>query len=360
MPVKAYECIDSAKVDKEIVSLPLGVQMIIYHPRYVQHIQDYGHPESPERLRKIMERLESEDLLANMLKPESAGLDDLLRVHDEHYINLIKNFGEGRYDMDTMVHEDTYDIALLSAGGAILGARYSYENSKPSFALLRPPGHHAGKDFGGGFCYFNNIAIASMALINRARKIAILDIDVHHGNGTSNIFYESSKVLYISTHQYGIYPLTGDVSEIGKGEGEGFTVNIPLTSGCGDATFNYAFEKLISPIISQFKPGMILLSIGVDSHYADLLGGLGLSSQGYVSLVNNIVELSNEICRKRIAFVLEGGYNVDALAEVVAGITASFYDREIEYEYKRVSDTSIKGRNIVDEVIATHKDYWNL
>lgn len=331
--------------------------MIAYHPIYLKHIQSYLHPESPERLNAIIKKLKEENLYKDVITPEKATEEELTKIHTKEHVEKIKNF-IGQYDMDTAIHEETYEIACFSAKGAIISAKYSFEKNKPSFALIRPPGHHAGKDYAGGFCYFNNIAIASKNL--NAKKVAIVDLDLHHGNGTSDIFYDTDKVLFISTHQQGIYPWRGVPEETGKGEGEGFNINIPLVHGSGDATFELVYEKLIMPILSQYSPEIILVSLGGDSHYADPLGGLTLSSFGYVNLVRKIIEISKEVCNRRICFVLEGGYNISALAEVVCGIIASFEEKEIKYRFNEVKDKNEIGKENVYRVIEIQRRYWRL
>jgi acetoin utilization deacetylase AcuC-like enzyme len=328
--------------------------MIVYHPDYQKHVLSLGHPESPKRLEGIVERLKKEELF-NVLSPEKASVEQISRVHDIDYINTIKN--AGFIDFEAPVHKETFDIASLAAGGAITAAKYAFENKKPVFALVRPPGHHSGKDYGGGFCYFNNAAVG---VKNLNKKTAIIDIDLHHGNGTSDIFYEEPNVLYISTHQAGIYPGTGRIEETGKGKGEGFNVNIPFPSGCGDKSYDLAFEKIIKPIISQFSPEMLFVSFGGDAHYMDPLGGLSLSSLGYISLCEKITNLAKNVCDSKLCFVLEGGYNVDALSEVVAGIVGFWHNKKIDYEFTNVNDNFDTGKTIVEKVMDVQKRYWEL
>lgn len=329
---------------------------IIYHPDYVKHVQQRGHPECPERLIGAVEKLKKEGLFNNVLRPERATLDEIALVHAWSYIMQIENFGEGHYDMDTYVRPETFGIASLAVGGAILSTRHSFESGKPSIALLRPPGHHAGRDYAGGFCYFNNIAIGAEYLARKGKKVAIVDIDVHHGNGTADIFCERNDVLYISTHLYGIYPGSGSAEEVGRGDGEGYTVNIPFRSGCGDASFNLAFSKIIEPILAQFRPETVLVSLGVDSHYRDVLGNLTLSSPCYIALAKRLISTSGGKC----AFMLEGGYDVPALAEVVAGIVGIFEGTEVKLEFDEVMDTEGAGKDVVKRVVEVQKRYWEL
>lgn len=328
--------------------------MIIYHQDYLKHILSFGHPESPKRLEAIIKKLEAEELWSGVLKPEPARIEDLEKVHEPSYIDQIKN--QGFIGFEAPVHKDTFEIALLAAGGALLGAKESYRNECASFALVRPPGHHAGKDYGGGFCYFNNIAIAAACL---NKRVGIIDLDLHHGNGTCDIFYQTDKVLYISIHQFGIYPGTGSVEEVGRGRGEGFTVNIPFVTGCGDQSYRLAFELVIKPVLEQFKPELILVSFGSDAHYMDPLGGLALSSKGCLELAKKIVELSTELCKKRVEFVLEGGYHLEALSECVASVVSAFYKKTPKLKFTKTLDNPI-GEKIVEKVLETQKKYWNL
>ncbi|MEW6070183.1 MAG: histone deacetylase [Candidatus Thermoplasmatota archaeon] len=329
--------------------------MIIYHQAYLKHILSFGHPEGPERLVSIVKKLKEENLWNNIIEPKEAKIEELRKVHDIDYIDAVKN--QGFIGFEAPVHKDTFDIASLAAGGAILASIETYTKKEPSFALVRPPGHHAGKDYGGGFCYFNNIAIATRALDKRA---AIIDIDLHHGNGTNDIFYEDDKVLYISAHQYDIYPGTGYLNEVGKGRGEGFTINIPFTSGCGDASYALAFEKVIEPIVRQFKPEIIFVSFGSDAHYMDPLGGLALSTQGYLEIVKRILKLGEELCERRVVFALEGGYDLEALAECVASTISAFQNKEIESKFNEIKDVTGVGAKIIDKVIEVQRRYWEL
>ena len=334
--------------------------MIVYHPKYLEHVQDQWHPESPRRLEAILAKLESTGLMQGYLIPEEASREEILLVHTPEYVDFVRDYGEGRMDMDTALHTDTYEIALLSAGGGLLAARNSYEEKKPYFVLNRPPGHHAGPSMGGGFCYFNNIAIAAKALLKNIDRVAILDYDGHHGNGTSDIFQESKEVVYMSTHQRGIFPGTGTAGFVGEGEGEGHIVNVPFPGGSGDSSYHYAYDELFHPILKQFKPEMMLLSFGGDSHYRDPLTGLGLSSFGYVDLVKKTLDAAKELCEGRFAIFLEGGYDLPALSEVVAGIIATFQGKEIPLEFIEIKDTMGVGKDAVEAAKEAHSPYWSL
>jgi acetoin utilization deacetylase AcuC-like enzyme len=298
------------------------------------------------------------------LTPEP-GTDTLIQgVHAPEYLDLIKNFGEGYLDPDTYHHEETYEIACLAAGGGLLAADLAYNEKRPTFVIPRPPGHHAEAGSSGGFCYFNNVAIAAQALLDKevspAKRVAIIDIDVHHGNGTHDIFFNRKDVLYISTHQWGIYPGTGHVELIGDEDGEGYTVNIPFRSGVGDSSFELAYQQIIKPILKQYKPSILLISIGTDAHYRDPLAGLALSSEGYLSISEKMIKLSKQLCDSKIAFFLEGGYDTAVLAEIVTAILAKFQNKTSDLEFTEIHDKKLIGEDVIYKTIDVHKKYWDI
>lgn len=260
--------------------------------------------------------------------------------------------------MDTYVRPETYGIAALAAGGAILASRFAVENSSPAMALVRPPGHHAGPSYAGGFCYFNNAAIAAEWLIRskQTKRVAIVDFDVHHGNGTAEIFKSRSDVLFISTHLYGIYPGTGAAEDTGDGQGEGYTINIPFVSGCGDASFLATYEQIIEPVLNQFKPNAVIVSLGIDSHYRDTLGSLTLSSGGYIDICSRLIDFS----RGRCAFTLEGGYDFDATADVIAGLASKSSGKTTALRYTDVVDRECAGSEVITRVKRIQSQYWKL
>jgi acetoin utilization deacetylase AcuC-like enzyme len=334
--------------------------VIVYHPKYLEHIQDQFHPESPQRLVAVMQKLEDSGLMDGYLVPEEATKDEILLVHTPEYVDMVENYGEGRIDYDTSLHVETYEIALLSAGGGLTAARRSFDEKKPHFVLNRPPGHHAGPGMGGGFCYFNNIAIAAKVLLNEIDRVAILDYDGHHGNGTSDVFQNSKDVVYMSTHQRGIFPGTGAAEFVGEADGEGHIINVPFPGGSGDMSYHKAFDELFHPILDQFKPEIMLLSFGGDSHYRDPLTGLALSSFGYVDLIGKTLEAAKKLCGGRFAIFLEGGYDLEALAEVVAGTIALFKGSELPMSFNDVTDTTGVGEDAVEAAKKSHSSYWNL
>lgn len=333
---------------------------IFFNDEFLGHVQDPFHPESPERLRGIVQKLKEHGLWKNVIPSKTGRSETLLLVHSDDYIDYIRTCGDCNLTLDTQVHHETYGIATLSAECAVDAAKYSREHGKPTFALTRPPGHHAGKDYGMGFCYFNNISIAARSLQKMGdKKIAIVDVDVHHGNGTQEIFAFDPTILYISTHQAGIFPGTGPVEYVGKGEGEGYNVNMPFQSGCGDSTFDVAFEEIIEPVVSQFKPDAMLVSWGMDTHYRDPLASLTLSSEGHVRQAEQLIKLS-KICGNRITFMLEGGYDVQALSEVVAGVIGRSEGIEVPLEFTDIIDNSCLGRGTVVRCKQIASKYWKL
>jgi acetoin utilization deacetylase AcuC-like enzyme len=334
--------------------------VLIFHPDYLKHVQSTWHVESPARLQAILAQMKARGYLDDALRPEAVGLDDLRRVHTAEFLEYLKEHGEGPLDTDTTKHDETWDIARLAVGGTVLAAEKAVEERRGYIALVRPPGHHAGPDYPGGFCYLNNIAVAAHMLLDRLDRVAILDFDVHHGNGTNDIFYRDPRVLYLSTHQYGIFPGTGPAEAVGEGKGEGFTVNIPFASGYGDSTFRMTTKEIVEPIVRQFAPQAILVSLGVDAHYMDPLASLTLSSPGYVELMTTALKLAQELCDNSLAITLEGGYNLEALAEVVTSTEALLRGESSSVAFTEIRDSDYAGRGTMKLVKGIQKRYWKL
>ena len=293
----------------------------VYDPIYLKH--DTGqHVENATRLEAIISHLEKTQLKQQLIpiKPGAASIEELSLVHDKQYISHIQDVaqkGGGWLDADTIMSPNSYETAVYAAGGAIKATEAVMDGEVASaFALVRPPGHHATPRRAMGFCLFNNVAIAAKYALAKynLERIAIIDFDVHHGNGTQEIFYDNPQVLYISTHQYPFYPGTGSIDETGVDEAKGTTVNIPLPAGCGDAEYLLAFEQIIVPAARRFKPQLILVSAGYDLHQADGIALMQVTTTGFAQMVKIIKELADELCSSRLVFSLEGGYNVTALA----------------------------------------------
>ena len=333
---------------------------IVFDEKYMEHIQTLDHPESPSRLKAIREALEKHGLWKDIVSPRNASDEEVKKIHTPEYLESLYITGERALTMDTIVHPETLSIARLAAGGSIIAAEKAWSDRKPSIALVRPPGHHSGSYYGMGFCYLNNIAIAAEQMMKRARKIAIVDIDVHHGNGTQDLFYRRPDILYISAHQSYIFPGTGYLEEVGEGDGKGYTINIPFESGAGDSSFEMAMDKVIIPALDDYDPEMLLVSLGVDAHYRDPLASLSLSSSGYASEISSLLDFSKRRCSDRIAFYLEGGYDLESLGEVVAYTVGRFEDREIDLKHTKVRDTKCQGKETLEEVVEIQKRFWKL
>ncbi len=293
------------------------------------------HPESPERLKAALEvaRKYSEEGKSDFVEAEKASQDDILLVHEPALYKLLQKVSErggGHLGPDNVANKYTFEAALASAGCTIKAAQLAQGRQRFAFSLGRPPGHHASFSRAAGFCFFNNIAIAAKKLTQTGtpQKIAIIDIDQHFGDGTSDIFYESNEVLYISLHAdpHFSYPGTGFIDEVGAKSGEGYNVCIPLPSRCTDMEYLYALEELALPIISAFKPKTILISAGFDGLKSDVVGHLGLTTIGYQSIANQIHETANHL-KSNVASNLEGGYDVTKLKDCIKGHVA-YYNSE--------------------------------
>lgn len=283
-----------------------------------------GHPENPNRFRSIRDEL-SQHLPGKIqwLEPDLIQPDMLTTVHPESYVRFIEGSAEngpGIVDYgDTYVTRSSFQDAL-NAVAATLGTLEAILDASASkgFAIIRPPGHHAASQKAMGFCLFNNIAIASRhAQTMGLQRVAIVDFDVHHGNGTQDIFYADPDVLYISTHQSGIFPGTGTENETGYQEGLGTTINIPFPGGVGDDGFDKTFTAIIQPSLYRFRPDILLVSAGYDAHHDDPLAGLQVTGKGYYEITHKLVGYADELCEGRMMMVLEGGYNPEALSSSI-------------------------------------------
>ena len=296
-----------------------------WHDGCLDHDNGPGHPERPQRLTAIRDRLERGGTLEHLLAitPGAAPLAALARVHDEAYIEALQRAcarAPLRLDPDTAVSEGSWTAALLSAGGGLAAVDAVCAGStRAAFVCTRPPGHHAERDRAMGFCLFNNIAVAARHAQDRhgVERVAIVDWDVHHGNGTQHVFEEDDTVLYVSTHQWPFYPGSGARGERGRGRGLGATINLPLPAGAGDEEFEGIYATAVIPAIERFGPDLILISAGFDAHESDPLAGMALTTGGYGRLTEILRDAAASLCGGRIVSLLEGGYDLDALAASV-------------------------------------------
>lgn len=335
--------------------------------RFADHLTPPGHPERLERA-GVMEVVASEFRKdgGEVRAPRSATQDELARIHDREYIALIaETFGRATaLDPDTYTSPDSYDVARLAAGAAIGGVEHVLEGEgRRAFAMVRPPGHHAERNRAMGFCLFNNVAIAAAhARVRGLSRVAIVDYDVHHGNGTQWSFYEDPAVLFISSHQYPYYPGTGAATDIGRGKGLGFTVNLPMEAGGIDADFELAYNTVAFPVLRQFRPELILISAGFDALDGDPLAGMRVSVNEFARLTAAITAIADQYCKGRVVAVTEGGYDLGGLASCLRAVIRVLNGETSGSDLPRVppSPESRRGRATVDAVLPGLRRYWQL
>jgi acetoin utilization deacetylase AcuC-like enzyme len=312
----------------------------------------------------MLEESDIKDHLKN-IPARKALKQELMAVHSSDYVELIESTDGKDYtylDPDTRTSAGSYLAALLAAGGLCEAvSKVQSGEMDNAFALVRPPGHHAEKSRAMGFCLFNNIAIAARYAQEHLNleRIAIIDWDLHHGNGTQHSFENDPSILYLSTHQFPYYPGTGSAREVGTGAGEGFTVNVPLSAGYGDGEFITIFETLFKPVIHDYSPDMILVSAGFDTYSGDPLGGMNVTPEGYAGLTRSVMEMAASSCNGKVVFTLEGGYNIQgqrsSVKEVLkelSGITKTDMKSLMKKTDKSKADSAIKP------VRDIHCRYW--
>jgi acetoin utilization deacetylase AcuC-like enzyme len=300
---------------------------IIHHPIYRKHNTGPGHPETPERYDVVIRSLQSdEDLWSKLveIQPEQASKGLIQAAHTPQHFKRIEHafeLGFDRLDADTVISMESFDVSLFAAGGAVAGIDAVMQGvSKNAFVAVRPPGHHATAEKAMGFCLFNNVAVAARHAQNQYKEIdrvAILDWDVHHGNGTQGIFYDDPNIFFFSMHQYPWYPGTGARGETGFGRGLGTTMNIPVRANTKAEEQKRMFESAIGDIAVDFRPDLIIISAGFDSHNSDPLGQLRLEDDDFVSMTGVVKQWADEACEGRIVSCLEGGYNLQTLGETI-------------------------------------------
>ena len=302
----------------------MGAVGLVHDPIYLKH--DTGaHVENQRRLVAITEVLEEAGLPGRLvsLAPRAATVEEIALAHSRDHIARVEGFsgrGGGWLDGDTVASPESFNVALHAVGGMLRAVDAIVAGEvEQAFALVRPPGHHATAGQAMGFCLFNNVAVAARyAMANHGvERVLIADFDVHHGNGTEEIFYSDPAVLYFSTHQYPHYPGTGSVADDGAGAGKGSTVNVPLPSFCDDDEYRRAYSEILAPVARRFRPELVLVSAGYDAHWADQLSGMHMTVDGFASIARMLKDLADDLCGGRVLFALEGGYHLQALAHSV-------------------------------------------
>ena len=330
---------------------------VVYSDKFLEH-DNFNHPENSERLISIMRDLKKSEIFEKIkiVSPEPADEEKILEIHSKEMVENVKRLSEtgGWVDMDTYVCPGSYEIARLAAGGVVmLASKVVSGEFDAGFALVRPPGHHATRNRSMGFCLINNVALAAHIISKENRRVLIFDHDVHHGNGTQDIFYESDRVMYQSFHLSPHYPGTGDIDEVGRDGGEGYTINLPLPRGAGDKTIMDAMDEIFLPVAEQFKPDLIIVSSGFDSHYQDALGGLRLSAESFYRIIEKLRSV-----QPKIVCSLEGGYNLSKLGVLVLSEIYAMHGEEFNYREK--VEELIYARDRIDELKKILKKYWSL
>jgi acetoin utilization deacetylase AcuC-like enzyme len=339
--------------------------ILIHTDRFAEHQTPPGHPERPERA-EVMDAVAARwrERGVEIVAPRAATREQLARVHDPDYIRRISETAlkSQQLDPDTYTSPESYEIALLAAGAAIDGVeRVMAGSHRAAVAMVRPPGHHAERERAMGFCLFNNVAVAAAhARAQGAAKVAIVDYDVHHGNGTQHIFETDPHVLYISTHQFPYYPGTGSADEVGRQAGLGFTVNVPLEVGAVDDDYRIAFSEIVLPVLRQFEPDLILLSAGFDAHERDPLGGMRVTTAAFAAMTLELRGVAEECCRGRIVAVTEGGYDLHALGSSLDAVIAAHGGEAAPAQWPSSGIAPSRGEAAVARVRPVLAPFWTL
>ncbi len=337
---------------------------IVREPIYLEHLRGFPHVESPRRLEVLYDLLDRN--FSGRLYPVSsreAAPEVLAAIHTPDHIRRVAATAGRNHvslDPDTQTTAQSYEAAIHAAGGltALIDALLDGEIEN-GFALVRPPGHHAEAQRAMGFCLFNNVAIGTAYARQRRglERILIVDWDLHHGNGTQHSFWNSPEVLYFSTHQYPYYPGTGGLQEVGGKEAPGFTVNVPLSSGCLDEDFAQIFERILVPIGRQFKPELILISAGFDTYYEDPLGAMMVTPKGFARLTRIVQGLAKEVCGGRLLLALEGGYHLNGLRQSVLAVLKELQGDSVLSPEETAADNRA-DLAVVRQVWNVQQHYW--
>ncbi|KAF0248658.1 MAG: histone deacetylase superfamily protein [bacterium] len=296
---------------------------IVYHPDYLKH-ETGAHPERPERAALIAQEIKERDLENRYvwLTPQACSQEDILRCHASNHYDLVHQAcekGLGALDADTIISKDSFQVSLMASGGVITAIDAVMDNQVDNaFVIVRPPGHHATPDRPMGFCLFNNVAVGARYAQTKCNleQVLIVDWDVHHGNGTQDMFYLDNSVFYFSLHQYPHYPGTGRTNDAGEGNGQGYTFNAPLGAGTSAKDYRNVFDEALKKILSKTKPDLILISAGFDSHREDPLGQLMLENEDFAWMTTRLKQVAQSLGHQRVISVLEGGYNLKKLGKI--------------------------------------------
>jgi len=297
---------------------------IVYHPDYLKH-ETGAHPERPERAALIAEEIRQRDSLEHRyvwLTPQVCKQEDILRCHSNQQYDLVRQACEknlGALDADTVISKESFQVSLMASGGVITAIDSVMDNQVDNaFVIARPPGHHATSERAMGFCLFNNVAVGARYAQTKhnLERVLIVDWDVHHGNGTQDIFYSDNSVFYFSLHQYPHYPGTGKTTDIGLGKGEGYTLNAPLPASTSAKSYRNIFDEALKKILTKTKPDLILISAGFDSHREDPLGQLMLENEDFAWMTTRLKQVAESSGHRRVISVLEGGYNLKQLGKI--------------------------------------------
>ena len=342
---------------------------IVRDESYLDHRPGEFHPESHRRLETVYDMLDDSDMTGNHpdVPVREATQEELLYIHAQDYINTVAATAGKPYgylDGDTQTSAGSYKAALRAAGGLLNAIKMVNDGELDNaFALVRPPGHHAERNRGMGFCLFNNVAIGAVYAQKDLglKKILIADWDLHHGNSTQHCFEADPSILYFSTHQYPYYPGTGSFAEAGRGEGEGFTVNVPLSTGFGDVEYNSIFQHVLQPIALQFKPDLVLVSAGFDIYEDDPLGGMLVTPAGFAGLTRILMEIAGQCCNGKLVITLEGGYNLQGLRDSVKAVLKELRGESPNEGRDLSGDTGIRAISpIIDQVRKIHGRHWKI
>jgi acetoin utilization deacetylase AcuC-like enzyme len=337
--------------------------LVLTSERFREHTPPPGHPEGPER-QDVMDAVAAQWRAAGgtVEAPAAAGDDAIRRVHSAAFVETLAS-AAGRavmLDPDTFTSAESWDVSRLAAGAAIgavdavLDGRFAR-----AAALVRPPGHHSNRDRARGFCLVNNAAVAAAhALARGCARVAIVDVDVHHGNGTQEIFESDPRLLYVSTHQWPFYPGTGAADEVGIGDGRGFTVNIPIERGATDADYQLVFDEIVVPVTRRFQPDLVVISAGFDAHEEDPLGGMRMSAGGFARLTARLCAVADRCAGGRAVLITEGGYHLGALAESLAASLAAMDEGAPAAATATPSGDARRGRMAADEARAAQAPFW--